>query len=629
MRQLFLPLMSVCFSLTAFDAFSDDSKWKPYIDLGGKVGNERSLAETNLFIPLLQDNKSLIFGDIRGRIDARENQEGNFGVGFRHMLDQGWNLGMYSFYDRRRTEDSSFFNQITFGVEALSFDWDLRGNYYQPFGDKENVISSTGGTGPASASLSGGSIIITSPGQQIVTERALPGFDGEVGWRIPVWGVDSSTQLRAYVGGYHFDDKFSEAVTGPRMRLQLTLAELNDIWSDARIDVGAEVQHDDPRGTQGFGSLRVRFPLQAMVSNEAPRKLNAMEQRMTEPLVRDIDIVSGKITQGEATKVEQAVIVPGEGSSSPLVVFSADTVSGADLPDLIATTGTNTKIVLAGTFNTTVPILMNEGQSLLAAPQIASPAPENLVIRVKSASGIEADFNLLPATIIGDSTVSTVIDLADYTLVEGLTITTTADTARAIVSNGKFDPIANLNVINLNSAVQGTGVEFSNVTSGGINKNEIYGTSNTSAELTGVRALNTNNIQVNGNSYDLSSAGDVVGIYALQNSQLVITGSQLTIGGVGAGTTYGAQLLSNTNSLFGDNVISGPEQAVYSSYNTNLSFFNNEMASSNFDITSANTSFVSFGAFPSIDNISLGVTACTDLGGTSGPITFTNRGPCF
>src|SRR3546814_20512086 len=82
-------------------AESPAPKWAPHIDLEGKGGTKRSLGEADLFIPLAQDGDTLLFSSLRTRMDDNDGAEGNFGLGVRHMLETGWNLGTYAYLDRR------------------------------------------------------------------------------------------------------------------------------------------------------------------------------------------------------------------------------------------------------------------------------------------------------------------------------------------------------------------------------------------------------------------------------------------------------------------------------------------------------------------------------------------------
>ena len=126
---------TICFAIPAqADDLEFGGKWTPHIDLEGKPGTKRSLAETDLFLPLWQDDDTLLFGSFRLRMDDSDSREGNFGAGLRQMFDNGWNLGGYGYFDHRKSPYGNSFNQATLGIEALSLDWDLRANAYLPFG---------------------------------------------------------------------------------------------------------------------------------------------------------------------------------------------------------------------------------------------------------------------------------------------------------------------------------------------------------------------------------------------------------------------------------------------------------------------------------------------------------------
>src|SRR5262249_18207519 len=150
------------------------------------------------FVPLWQNSTTLLFGNLRARLDDDDGREGNVGIGVRRMQDGGWNLGGYAYYDRRHSEPGNNFNQITLGIEALSlpFSWtelDVRGNVYVPFGDK----TQDAGTGGSTASIVNDTVQIST---DVHEERALRGFDAEIGFRIPVWPANDDKALRVYAG---------------------------------------------------------------------------------------------------------------------------------------------------------------------------------------------------------------------------------------------------------------------------------------------------------------------------------------------------------------------------------------------------------------------------------------------
>src|SRR6185503_20046214 len=129
------------------------------------------------------------------------------------------------------------------------------------------------------------------------------GFDAEAGWRVPLFDVDGPTQLRLYVGGYRFKDDVAK-LSGPRLRAELTVAELPQLYRGAQLIAGAEVQDDNVRGGQAFFSVRLRIPLGG--DKESPRTLNWQERRMTAPVMRDVDIVALVIARAPVVETATA-----------------------------------------------------------------------------------------------------------------------------------------------------------------------------------------------------------------------------------------------------------------------------------------------------------------------------------
>ncbi|KAF0223680.1 MAG: hypothetical protein FD176_1706 [Rhodospirillaceae bacterium] len=279
MKTYWLAALAAFGTLAAGGAAAGEDKWGAHLDLEGKAGTKRNLGEADLFLPVAQDDRTLLFADLRTRLDDEGSREGNFGLGIRRMLESGWNLGGYGFLDRRRSTYSNYFNQMTVGAEALSLDWDFRVNGYVPVGRTSYQEDSL-----STAEISGAGVIFRGG-----EERSLGGFDAEIGWRIPIFADDADRQVRVYAGGYRFADEGIPMVAGPRGRAEMVFDEVPGLWEGSRLALGAELQNDDPRGTQGFLSARLRIPLQA---GAKPSRLTPMERRMADPIVRDIDVVA-------------------------------------------------------------------------------------------------------------------------------------------------------------------------------------------------------------------------------------------------------------------------------------------------------------------------------------------------
>ncbi|MCZ4282408.1 inverse autotransporter beta domain-containing protein [Kiloniella laminariae] len=263
-------------------------KWGAHIEVEGKYGTDRHIGESILFVPLFQNEDSMVFLDLRGKLDNNQSREANVGLGYRQIVNEDWLVGGYGFYDRRHSPEGNDFNQMTFGAEALTENLDLRVNGYLPFGDTTKTSSKFD-----SVQLNGSSITMQE-GQ----ERALKGFDGEVGHTLPVLSLmpDKSDEMRVYLGGYHFWEEGVDNVTGPRVRAEY---RMNDVFIEgSRISLNGELQHDSPRGRQGFVGLKFRIPLQPDTARGQSR-LSRLEKRMTETVVRDVDVVAQAGAFGE------------------------------------------------------------------------------------------------------------------------------------------------------------------------------------------------------------------------------------------------------------------------------------------------------------------------------------------
>lgn len=408
-------------------------KWGAFLDIEGKVGTKRKLGEATLFVPLWQDESTMLFGDVRFKMDDQNSHEGNFGLGVRRMMADGWNAGLYGFFDRRHSPNDNMFNQLTFGAEVLGTNFDFRANTYWPVG---NTVQAVGQPtqGPTTAAVSGGTLQVTTPAMLQRFEYALRGFDAEAGVRVPILPSESPYQLRFYAGGFRFDEPTGVAavVAGPRLRLEFTDYDVPGLWNGTRFTVGAEWQTDEVRGSQFFAGLRLRVPLQAE-PDRATRTLQ--ERRMTDPIVRDVDIVANSQTvQTTPAFTEQAVSANGR----TITAISSATTTGAALPAAVTAAGTNSFVVLQGTFDTgSTTVTMRNGQTLLGSGSVS----------VTTASGRVVTAALPGATISGTGARGVVLVTSNTTL-SGMTIIGAANSGGTVYGVGTSSTITNATITN-------------------------------------------------------------------------------------------------------------------------------------------------------------------------------------
>lgn len=499
-------------TVSAFAQSASEPKWGPHIDLEAKPGTKRSLGEADLFIPVAQSADSLLFANLRLRMDDNDSNEGNYGLGIRHMLESGWNLGAYAYFDRRRTEYDNHFNQVTLGVEALSQDWDLRANYYAPVGRRSHNVDSLN-----TAEVSGTTVLFRGG-----EERSMAGFDAEIGWRVPLFDASADRQFRIFGGAYHFSDSGVADITGPRARAEFTFDSVPYLWEGSRLSLGAEWQHDDPRGSQGFLTARLRIPLQ--VYGKPASTLTPMERRMADPIVRDIDVVS---QAGRFSAPETTSRLANGGSFT--VVNSAST-AGNDLDAAVAAAGNDSTVLISGSFQITTgnTVSLATGQTLTGA------------ITVRSASGRTAVVNT-GASISGTNMAGSAVQLNAGGRLTGMTVSNAYSGgiggSAVLVADGSTNVVIENSVISATqSGANGAlALSIGQNTSATVRGNTLTvtgsGTATTMTAFAAAGAANTT-ITVSGNSMS-ASGGTINRIANLDVNTTINAGSTGNIRGSG------------------------------------------------------------------------------------------------
>ena len=524
---------------------TEQSKWAATVDAGFKASESRRIGEVDYFLPIIQNERSLLFLDLRTNFDNLSQQEGNFGLGYRTMQDNGWNLGAYTFFDRRRSIEDNYFSQITTGLEALGENFDARANAYIPIGNKTKEVENS-----TKVDLSSGSIQILSG-----IEKVYHGADAELGWRVPIFDANENTEIRVYGGGYWFDAESSASITGPRARLEFRLYDPITVLPGSRITFSGEVQHDDARGSQHFFGLKLRIPLQA---EKTAKYLSSQERRMTDPIIRDVDIVTQR-----ATVSEQATL--GGQTISGLSTIT----DGATAQSVINNAGTGKLIVLNGTTTVSSQLTLGEGQTLRSGGSNVTLTGVN--------SGRTINFSIpgSAGTLSGSVAGTSVLSLSSNSTLDGLTVenTSVANNSTAVSAsgisgasiigsnltstNGAALRIDNSNsLIVRNSNIQASGSQSSAIL---INNADNSSFSNNTINASGWHGTsmsvdNTSGLSLTNNTISASGAG-AAGLYLNQSSGSV-SGNTISTSGNGDGITNpyalwlnqaGGSTISNNN----------------------------------------------------------------------------------
>jgi len=238
--------------------------------------------------PVWQSPDSMIFSDIRSTFDNDDSIESNIGLGFRRIVpgtrNDDWIWGVYGFFDRLKSSENNQFNQGTFGAELLKTNFELRGNVYFP----ENKSYVVGQKTVGSVSLSGTTVMERTQ-SLVALERALPGFDAEIGYGFDMGQKD---KLWIHAGYFNFNHSDAPEIGGPRLRLH---SELNDVFGmpESNLSIGVEFQHDKVRKNETFACISLSIPFGAPRDLwEGLRKERNIESRMMRPIIRDIDVIT-------------------------------------------------------------------------------------------------------------------------------------------------------------------------------------------------------------------------------------------------------------------------------------------------------------------------------------------------
>jgi hypothetical protein len=386
-------------------AVGQEAKWQPWLEAGGMIGTNHSFGDVDIFIPVWQDQTSLLFGDLRGKFSNEPTQEGNFGLGYRTQIDPEWILGGYGYFDIQNSENDNLFYQATLGLEALSVDWDFRLNGYIPINAGGESIDSHKGN----LQINGNTIGITHD-----QEKPLYGFDGEVGWRLPIFPADGDVDVRAFIGGYYFANSDVDTVAGPRGRLEVRLYDIDILGVQSRLTVDGEIQWDNPRGTQAFGGLELRIPLGVVTGTPGP-KLSPLDRRMVDRVQRDVDIVTRKyqsdpkdVVVDELTVKTHTIVFAQEGAPDDASGTKNDPISLNAAVARAQSLGKNAIIVVEGGSSGIVvdqPLQLASGQALLGG---GSKVP------LTDGGGHSVNFHVpgQRPTLVGTSTGLDLIDMA-------------------------------------------------------------------------------------------------------------------------------------------------------------------------------------------------------------------------
>lgn len=215
------------------------------------------------------------FTDLRGHIFDQGRFAGNAGAGLRYSLpDEERILGGNIYYDFRNTArfKHKTFQQIGFGFEFLTYNWDIRGNAYCPFGSRKSHCHPHG-----------------------KFNVCFGGGDLELGTSMNQWACDwEFVHVYAAAGPYYYKAVDTDGILGGRMRLSLSFNEY--IFLEGRLT------YDHYFKTRGQGLVRIVIPFSDFYSffcrilvDESEKPSECLRRKITEaPFRNEIIPISHK-----------------------------------------------------------------------------------------------------------------------------------------------------------------------------------------------------------------------------------------------------------------------------------------------------------------------------------------------
>ncbi|HEV7319500.1 MAG TPA: inverse autotransporter beta domain-containing protein [Ensifer sp.] len=318
---------------------------RPQAEIEGGFFSGGSGASGGFFLPFVVDSGNAIFIDTRGAIENDAVRQGSIGAGYRFRANEQWVIGAYGYYDYLKSTHGNSFSQVSFGLEALSGDLEMRSNFYLPLTGAKALSA-------FNAAYVRDHVLVFQEGK----ERARRGIDAEVGGRLPVFDEGSNVQLKVFGGSYWYGGRNLGDMFGAKLRAELTFADLPGLSEGSTVSLGVTGTYDNEDKLKGAVMARLRIPFGATGSTG-----DAFD-----PMTQRVERATRIRTHAGATgDIEAAQFVDSGRNAGRVVTVSSASGSASDINALIGAAGTNALILADGNLGLDRTLTLGNGQTLL------------------------------------------------------------------------------------------------------------------------------------------------------------------------------------------------------------------------------------------------------------------------
>ncbi|MBP1870416.1 hypothetical protein J2Z19_000113 [Ensifer adhaerens] len=319
--------------------------FRPQAEIEGGFFSGGSAASGGFFLPFVLDSGNAIFIDTRGTIGNDKVRQGSIGAGYRFRANDQWVIGAYGYYDYLKSEHGNSFNQVSFGLEALSSDLEMRSNLYLPLSGAKTLSA-------FNAAYVRDHVLVFQEGK----ERARRGLDAEIGGRLPVFDEGSDVQLKVFGGTYWYGGKNLGDMFGAKLRAELTFADLPGLSEGSTVSLGVTGTYDNEDKLKGAVMARLRIPFGA-----TPKAGDAFD-----PMIQRVERSAKIRTHAGATgDVEAAQFVYDGTTPGKVINVSAANGNAASINQLLADAGAGALILVDGNLGLERSLSLGLGQTLL------------------------------------------------------------------------------------------------------------------------------------------------------------------------------------------------------------------------------------------------------------------------